>query len=261
MSRYLFTVAYDGRSYEGWQSQPGGNTVQDALERAVAAVLKTPVRIHASGRTDSGVHAEGQTFHLHAPDTCRIPQDRWGLALNAHLPATIRILQTRRVPDDFHARYSAQGKTYIYKICRTPVLPPFLAGLAWHLPLDLDETLLSHALKLFEGTHDYRAFAAKRGNEPHPLPHNFYTRTIHQASVAKTADGILLLTFRGTGFLYRMVRLLVGEAYQIARGKETLDSLRQLLEHPGNRKSTYCAPPDGLYLQQVSYRPSDLETD
>lgn len=260
MPRYLCTVAYDGRPYAGWQSQPGGNTIQDTLEQAIATVLKTPVRIHASGRTDAGVHAEGQTFHLQMPDTCRIPPERWSAALNAHLPATIRILHTRSVPETLHARYDAQGKTYIYKICRTSVLSPFMAGLAWHLPLPLDENLLSQALKLYEGTHDYRAFAARRGNEPHPLPDNFYTRTIHQATMEQTSGGLITITFRGTGFLYRMVRLLVGGAYQIARGKETLDDLRQLLESPGHRKSRYCAPPDGLYLQQVAYRPDDLET-
>ena len=128
MTRIRFTAAYDGRPYLGWQSQPGGRTVQDVLERAFSGLFGTPCRIHGSGRTDAGVHALGQVFHADAPDTHRIPADKWPAALNTRLPRTIRITHAEYVPPGFHARFSATGKTYRYCISRAPILNPFDAA-------------------------------------------------------------------------------------------------------------------------------------
>ena len=253
MPRIRFTTAYDGRPYLGWQSQPGGRTVQDALERAFSALFGSAVRIHGSGRTDAGVHALGQVFHVDAPDTHRIPADKWPTALNTRLPRTIRITHAEYVPPGFHARFSAARKTYRYCISRAPVLSPFDAGLAWHRPLAWSTGILEQAVRLFLGTHDFTAFAALRGNEPRPIPADYFLRTITQAQVVQEGEHVFI-TLTGTGFLYKMVRLMAGAAHEAARGKITLDELARLINYPRpDDKSPFCAPPDGLTLMQVHY--------
>ncbi len=252
MPRYLYTCAYDGAPWLGWQSQRGGNTVQDVLEAAFAAILKAPLRIHAAGRTDAGVHAAAQHFHADVPDGCRMDARAWRAALNAHLPASIRIVAVREVPGDFHARFNATGKEYEYTLCTGDVLPPFLAGRAWHCARAIDEHLLRAALSCYEGTHDYRHFAARRGNEPEVPPADFYVRTIWSATVEREGS-LLRLRFYGNGFMYRMVRLLVGTAVQVATGKLALEALKNMLDSETGETSRYCAPADGLVLARVEY--------
>lgn len=255
MPRILFTCAYDGAPWHGWQSQAGGNTVQDVLEAAFAAVLRVPLRIAASGRTDAGVHAAAQCFHADVPDSCRMTPENWRAALNAHLPASIRILTAAVVPVGFHARFNAIGKVYDYTICTAPVLSPFLAGRAWHRPMGVDAAALQAALCVYEGEHDFRRFAARRGNEPEIPPADFYLRHIYSATVqADEAGQLLRLRFHGNGFMYRMVRMLVGTAYQVAAGKMNSEALANMLADPLGPKTRHCAPPDGLCLQQVIYK-------
>lgn len=254
MPRILFTCAYDGAPYLGWQSQRGGKTVQDTVEAAMAGILHAPLRIAAAGRTDAGVHAAAQRFHADIPETCRMTAQNWRDALNAHLPASIRIMAAQSVPEDFHARFNATGKRYDYLIWRGEVLPPFLAGRAWHLPHAFDAELLAEALHVYVGSHDFRRFAAKRGNEPDPAPADFYLRTIYSAGVEEEQGGAMLrLRFHGNGFMYRMVRLLVGTAHQVSRGRMSLGELAAHLTELDAPKARYCAPADGLYLQEVEY--------
>lgn len=252
MPRLLFTCAYDGLPYCGWQSQRGGASVQDTIEEAAARILREPLRISASGRTDAGVHAHAQCFHADVPDTCRMSPDNWRAALNAHLPASIRILEVQAVDTSFHARFSAVGKEYEYLICTSAVLSPFLHERAWHLPHEFDVDLLEQALRCYEGEHDFRRFAANRGNEPENPPADFYLRTIYSATMQREGD-LLRLRLHGNGFMYRMVRLLVGTAHQVARGRMSLDALRGMLENPHGDKTRYCAPAGGLYLRRVFY--------
>lgn len=253
MPRVLFTCAYDGSSFRGWQSQRGGETVQDTIEAAVSAVSGVPARIAGSGRTDAGVHAHAQCFHLDVPAESRMTPQNWVAALNAHLPAAIRILQAQSVEPDFHARFNAVGKVYEYLICTAPVQSPFLYNRSWHIPHPFDASRLGDALRCYEGTHDFRRFAARRGNEPDDPPADFYMRTIYCASVERAGDDLLRLRFHGNGFMYRMVRLLVGTAHQVARGRMTLPQLRQMLQQPLGEKSRFCAPAAGLYLHRVCY--------
>lgn len=256
MSRILFTCAYDGTSYRGWQSQRGGETIQDTIEAAMARILRAPARIAASGRTDAGVHAHAQVFHSDVPETCRMSPENWVAALNAHLPASIRILEARAVPRDFHARFDAAGKVYEYLICREPVQSPFLAGRAWHVPHAFSEATLEEALQVYVGTHDFRRFAASRGNEPVPPPPGFYERTIYSATLHREGQGMLRLRFHGNGFMYRMVRMLVGTAHQVSRGRMSAADLSDMLVRFDAPKTRYCAPAEGLYLQRVIY-PTD----
>lgn len=254
MPRIRFTVAYDGRPYQGWQSQPGGQTIQDVLEHAFSEIFKSPVvRIHGAGRTDAGVHALGQVFHIDAPDSHRIPAEKWPIAINTRLPQTIRITHAEYVSSDFHARFSALGKTYRYCISCAPILSPFEAGLAWHRSLSCNVDTLKQAVQLFIGTHNFSAFAALRGNEPSPIPSGYFRRTIMQAQVIQEEERVFI-TYTGTGFLYKMVRLMTGAAYEAARGKISLEELSRLIHDPTpHDKSPFCAPADGLTLMQVLY--------
>ncbi len=250
--RLKLTIAYDGRPYNGWQTQACGNTVQDIIVRALEAVAKQPVSLQGSGRTDAGVHALGQTAHFDPPPGLSMNPNNWVPALNCKLPATIRIMACEEVPADFHSRFSATGKIYHYDLCTDPVLPPLKAGLAWHLPRLLDPGALEQTLALLVGRHDFHAFAAYRGNEQ---PDMDWQRTIHRAELETLNDGYRI-TFAGDGFLYKMVRLLTGSAVLAAQGRMAHDHLAALLDQPPGLplgKAPNCAPADGLYLQQVIY--------
>ena len=255
--RIKLTIAYDGRLLEGWQSQPSGNTVQNWLEKAAAETAKEPVRVHGSGRTDAGVHGVAQIAHFDAPDHLTMNPFNWVPALNSKLPSSIRVLAAEEAAPDFHARFSARGKTYHYDICTEPVLSPFRAGLAWHLPRQLDPHLLEDALKTTLGRHSFEAFAAKRGNETEATD---YHRTLTQASLEPNEHG-WRITWTGDGFLYKMVRLLTGGVIQVAQGRLRLDEFVLLLDQPAglpHGKSPLCAPSDGLYLQSVGYPNTSL---
>lgn len=252
MPRYKFTVAYDGSSFSGWQIQKGASSIQEEVEKALAGLSGTSLRIHGSGRTDAGVHALGQVFHADIPDTLNITEDNWPRALNTKLPSSIRILSARLVPDDFHARFSATGKTYEYRLVTNRILMPFDFQRVGHYPQPLDGDTFQEAVRLFSGTHDFRPFAAIRGNEPDPLPKDYYIRTITTAEAIPMDSGFLI-RFTGTGFLYKMVRLMVGSAHAAAVGKTTLDYLRRQIDGPQAPKGRYCASPCGLTLRVVYY--------
>ena len=253
MARYLFTVAYDGSTFSGWQIQKGAPSIQETLETALGTLTGAPPRIHGSGRTDAGVHALGQTFHANIPDTLNISEENWPRALNTKLPSSIRILSARLVPDDFHARFSAVGKTYEYRLVTSRILMPFDFQRAGHYPKPVDAGVLQQAVSLFAGTHDFRAFAAVRGNEPDPIPEDYYIRTLSEATVLPEEHGFRL-RFTGTGFLYKMVRLMVGSAHAAATGKHTLDYLQRQIDAPHSPKGRYCASPYGLTLHTVYYK-------
>lgn len=254
MPRLIFTCAYDGTAWRGWQSQAGGMTLQDVIEDAFAGILRTRIRINASGRTDAGVHAIAQVFHADVPETCRMTPQNWRAALNAHLDGTIRIMEVRPAESDFHARFSAKGKIYEYLISTAPVLSPFMMNRAWHCPHGIDVKKLAEALACYQGEHDFRRFAAKRGNEPEPAPADYYIRHIYSAEVEEAEQGSLLrLRFYGNGFMYRMVRMLTGAAVKVACGKMSIAELQHLLSVPDGPKNRHCAPAEGLYLKQVFY--------
>ena len=250
--RIKVTVAYDGSRFAGWQIQPNADTIQARIEEALALIAKVPVRVHGSGRTDAGVHSIGQVAHFDAPAELTMNPVNWLAALNTKLPATIRVLECDEVPADFHARFSASSKTYTYELSTSPVLSPFQASRAWHLPRQLDPVTLEQALALFEGRHDFKAFSAVRGNEDEETD---YRRTLSESSLRRLPEGYLL-TFTGEGFLYKMVRLLTGAAVQTAQGYFRLDDLASLLDQEPELprgKSPLCAPPDGLSLVEVRY--------
>ena len=249
LERLKLTIAYDGRPFSGWQSQAGGGGVQDALESAFAKVCGEDVRVHGSGRTDAGVHAHGQIAHADVPRGRHEPA-RWLAALNANLPAEVRVLRVARVRggrEGFHARYDARGKRYIYRIWNDGWMHPLELGHAWHMPLPLDIATLRAGAALLIGTHDFGGFAANRGKkEPNT------TRTITRIRVTGRAP-LITLTFEGNGFLYKMVRLLTGTMVRIAQGRAPLSLIGDLFAAKGRTKSQFAAPAEGLYLDRVFY--------
>jgi tRNA pseudouridine38-40 synthase len=244
--RLKLIISYDGRDFAGWQSQKHGNTIQDYLERGFERVCGRRLTVTGSGRTDTGVHALGQCAHVDVP-AARFAAERWLKALNGVLPQTIRILRARFVPNSFHARFSAKGKVYRYRIINGTVRPPLEIGRAWHIPAPLDGGLLKGAAKLFIGRHDFAAFAANRGKEePNTI------RTIEYVHVADRRD-VIEIEFSADGFLYKMVRLIVGSIARCALGKESLQSVEIRLERPLRTSARFVAPAVGLYLVRVRY--------
>jgi tRNA pseudouridine38-40 synthase len=244
--RLRMTLAYDGSRFSGWQSQRGGKTVQDALEAAFRELCGEPrIVVHGAGRTDAGVHATGQAAHADVPDG-RLPIAAWLPALNAHLPAGVRVMRLRKASPDFHARFSARGKIYRYTIWNGPVRPPLLIGRAWHVPSELDGGLLGTACLGFTGRHDFAAFSARSHT-----PAESTVRTVSAIRVRRQGP-LLTLTFRGEGFLYKMVRMLAASAVRCAAGRLDPNEVRRMLEQAGPRTSQV-APAEGLCLVRVIY--------
>jgi tRNA pseudouridine38-40 synthase len=245
-SRLKLTIAYDGGPFSGWQSQPNKNGVQDHLKQAFYRLLSAPTVVHGAGRTDAGVHALGQVAHVDVPSE-KFTLATWVAALNANLPPEIRVMRCQFAARDFHARYSAIGKTYRYRVWNNTIMQPLEIGRCWHLPYHLDRDVLSEAAARFRGSHDFASFSAGRGK-----PDENTIRTIQRIDV-HAAKGLIILDFEGAGFLYRMVRMLVGSIVRVASGKEKTVWIDDLLQHPGIGKSGYTAPAEGLYLLKVKY--------
>ncbi len=255
MPRLKLTLAYDGRPWKGWQSQPGGETVQDQIESAFRDLTGQSVSVQGSGRTDTGVHARGQVAHVDVPDTMQLAPDAWVRAINVRLPHSIRLLSVVDAPPEFHARFSAIGKTYEYRIWRPDVMSPFEDGRAWHLFGALNTSVLRDGAAHYCGTHNFARLSANRGDmseDERRENAEGLTRTITRADVHDEGD-ILRLFFEGDGFMYKMVRMMVGSLIHVARGREPLSWLRDLIENPAGEKTKHTAPADGLYLVRVAY--------
>lgn len=253
--RLRLTLAYDGRPWRGWQSQRGGLTIQDQVEGALGKLAGGRVAVHGSGRTDAGVHARGQVAHIEVAGGFSLRGETLVRAINSHLPASIRVLRCEDAPPGFHARFDATGKVYEYRIWRGDVLSPFEVGLAWHVFGALDIGRVREGARLFLGRHNFARLSAARGDiseEDRRENAGGLTRTIRRAEVLEEGD-LLRLEFEGDGFLYKMVRLMVGSLVHAARGRASMEWVRELVEEPGGEKSSHCAPADGLYLVRVLY--------
>jgi tRNA pseudouridine38-40 synthase len=244
--RLKMIVAYDGKGFAGWQSQSHRNTIQDHIERALERIGGKPVRVHGAGRTDAGVHALALCAHVDLIDD-HLSAPNWIHALNALLPPAIRVLRCHYVSKDFHARLSAKGKIYRYRIWSGPVLPPFEYGRAWHVESPLDLELLKAAAKYFVGTHNFAGFAANRGKREKST-----IRTIYSVRVRRNGPCITL-DFDGNGFLYKMIRLIVGSLVKCALGKLRVEDLTNRLVSAQADTPRLAAPAEGLFLVRVRY--------
>lgn len=239
------TVSYDGGNYGGYQLQENRETIQQMLEMALEKIVKQPTRIYASGRTDAGVHAKGQVFHFRTKT--RIPEDRWPLAFNALLPEDIVVLRSQYVPDSFHSRFSAVEKVYRYCIWNQRAADVFFRHYSWHIPYHLNLDAMREAAGYFIGEHDFTSFCSIRSTVENKIRH------VYEVSIHEEEPGRIWLTFRGKGFLYNMVRIMVGTLVDVGSGKRKPDSIIDILEAKNRDRASKTAPAQGLFLWEVKY--------
>lgn len=242
--RWKCLCAYDGTAFDGWQSQPGGNAIQDVIERRLREILKAEIRIHGSGRTDAGVHALAQVFHFdavwpHGPAKLRA-------ALQAGLPRSIQLKSIRPAPADFHARFSAKGKIYRYDLFLGEA-DPFTAPWCWSFGRELDWDAITAAATFLRGRHDFKAFAAESGTEREST-----VRDLRRLEIIRRGRRARLV-FEADGFLYKMVRSLTGALVNVGLGKLSPRDLAALLKSARRTPQVPTAPPQGLFLVKVIY--------
>lgn len=242
MRTILLTLEYRGAGYVGWQVQPNGVSVQEVVETALAELVGETVRIHSSGRTDAGVHARCMLAHFRTES--HLPLKAFRDGLNSLLPNDVAVRAAREMPEGFHARYDARGKWYRYTLYRGRVRSPLHAETAWHLRGSLDIPAMRRAADLLVGKHDFQAFRSSSCAAK--------TTTREIFSIEFVEDGELLhLDFRGSGFLKKMIRMLVGTLVQVGQGKRPLSDVPKLLNGDPGLRSGPTAPAHGLCLMEV----------
>lgn len=238
-------LAYDGSNYHGWQRQTNALTLQEVLETAIGRMLREPVTLIASGRTDAGVHALNQVCNFRTSTLLDPATIRKGL--NALLPADIRILHAAEAPLSFNARYSARKKLYRYHIVNREVPDVFRRRTAWHIPRPLDTARMARCLALIEGTHDFSSFRAAGSSNRNPV------RTILRADLQADAPGLVRIELEADGFLRHMVRNVVGTVVRAGVGKISLEDFASVLRARDRRCAGATAPAHGLFLVAVFY--------
>jgi tRNA pseudouridine38-40 synthase len=245
LPRWKCLVAYEGTAFSGWQAQPDKNAVQDHIERRLAELLQTEVRIHGSGRTDAGVHARGQVFHFDG--AWRHGAERLLAALRGGLPPVIQVRTAEVVAPEFHARFSAVGKIYHYHLVHGEWADPFAHSTTWSVPRRLDVAAMRAAAAALRGRHDFRAFSAFGGEERENT-----VRTLARLDLIE--DGARLrVEAEAEGFLYKMVRSLVGALVYAGQGKLSPERIAALLAARERTAAVETAPPQGLFLMRVHY--------
>jgi len=242
--RWKCTCAYDGTHFDGWQSQTGGQAVQDVLERRLAEIFKRDVRVHGSGRTDAGVHAREQVFHFDAE--WRHGPEKLLAALRVELPPAIQVRSVRAVSGEFHARFSATGKRYDYFV-HLGDADPFVRPYCWAVFRPLDLAAMRAAAEVLTGRHDFRAFTAVNGPEKEDT-----VRELRRLDVMQRGRQVRI-TAEANGFMYKMVRSLAGVLVAVGEGKLTAAQVREILAGRKRIPAVQTAPPQGLFLTKVFY--------
>ena len=241
----LLKLAYDGTRYHGWQIQENAVTVQQVFQEALCKVTGRQEDLKACSRTDTGVHA--REFCVSLKTESPIPEERLVAALNHYLPQDMAVRSCQRVGEDFHARYSCKGKEYCYEIWNHPVREPFLAGRALHYWYPIDETLLDQAARHYLGSHDFSSFCTLDKRERGDL-----TRRVFTSRVERRGD-LVVFTVGADGFLYNMVRIMVGTLLRVQQGKFSPEDIPGILEAKDRKAAGPTAPACGLYLNRVFY--------
>lgn len=237
-------LEYDGAGFFGWQSQPGGNTVQDVLELALSTVAGMPVSVVCAGRTDAGVHATAQVVHFDV--AVERPTTAWLRGTNAHLPPAVAVRWAVSVSDDFHARFAARARSYRYILLNRPERPGLMAGkVGWcHRPLDV--AAMQAATVCLIGEHDFSSFRAAGCQSRTPV------KTLYRFDIARQGD-LLIFDCCANAFLHHMVRNLIGALVYVGMGRETPAGIATLLAARDRRLGAPTYAPDGLYLTGVDY--------
>ncbi|HOF57994.1 MAG TPA: tRNA pseudouridine(38-40) synthase TruA [Syntrophorhabdaceae bacterium] len=244
MRNIVLVVSYDGTAYHGWQCQPGLATIQQTLQEKIEKIVNHKVKIYGGARTDSGVHAFGQTLNFLTTSAIGLTGLERGL--NSQLPPDIRIRYAREEDDLFHARYSAKSKIYIYTIMNVQYNSPFYERYVWHIPYRLNDASMNAAVKNIIGVHDYSAF--KKKDEIYQTA----VREILKAGVKRRGNFIYVLV-EATGFLRYMVRNIVGTLMLVGSNKLTVEDFKRILESKDREKAGPTAPARGLFLREIKY--------
>jgi pseudouridylate synthase I len=244
MPRIALGLAYDGGPWQGWQTQPHRRTVQDTLEAALARFVGQPVATVCAGRTDTGVHAAMQVVHLDAPVQRR--EISWVRGVNAHLPPSIAVRWVREVPDDFHARFSARWRSYVYLLRNEPVRHPLWAGKAGWCFQPLDVQAMRQAARSLLGEHDFSSFRSAECQAAQPV------RTLHRLDIERDGD-LLVFYLQANAFLHHMVRNIVGSLVYVGQGRRPVEWMAELLRLRDRRLAAPTFQADGLYLAAIGY--------
>ncbi|HLW83839.1 MAG TPA: tRNA pseudouridine(38-40) synthase TruA [Candidatus Sulfotelmatobacter sp.] len=250
MRNLKLILSYDGSEFSGWQVQPDVATVQGTLASAIGRVTGEKVLPQGSGRTDARVHALAQVATFVTRSS--VPSANFVKALNDVLPAAIRVREVAEAPPEFHARHSAQAKTYRYRIFRGSICPPFLARYVWHFPYPLDEGAMGQAARLVEGEHDFTSFAAV---DPERCRDGEVVSNVRRifSSNWERGEEELSYTVRGSGFLHHMVRNLVGTFIRVGKKTLAVEDVTRILQARHRAAAGATAPASGLYLVNVEY--------
>ena len=246
MQRWKLIIEYDGRPFSGWQRQDNGRSVQQSLEEAVQRLSGETVRVHASGRTDAGVHALGQVVHFDLEKPFLADKIRDGL--NFHLrPNPVAVLSVEPVSEEFHARLTSTGRSYVYRILNRRAPPTLDAGRVWHVQRPLDAAAMHAAAQVLVGRHDFSSFRASICQAKSPL------KTLDRLDVERVGDEVRIHA-AARSFLHHQVRNMVGTLELVGAGKWSVADVRAALEACDRRRSGPTAPPDGLYFVEARYR-------
>lgn len=244
MKRLLLTIQYDGSAYHGWQVQSNAVTVQEMLQNAVEKLFGERLDVKGCSRTDSGVHANMYCVSL---DTdMPIGESSVVMALNTYLPRDIAVMQCREVPYDFHPRYACKSKEYIYKLYNGKIRNPFLENYAYHYRYDIDAEYLNREAQAFVGTFDYSGFCSVKSDVEDTV------RTVKSFNVWRDGD-MVYFKVEADGFLYNMVRIMVGTLLFVSEGKIKKGELTDVIRSKVRQRAGKTAPPQGLYLNKVNY--------
>ena len=238
---------YDGTNYSGWQTQPNATSIQQIIQETIQLIIHEKVSVIGSGRTDAGVHALDQVAHIKTEQSLDLA--RFLRSVNGILPKDIRLTKALLAPTGFHAQMSAVSKEYHYVLCLGPIVPPFERAYCLHIPFEIDLDLLREAAHCFVGTHDFTSFANKAfegAASKNPV------RTIHRIDIVPWQYGIRL-EFEGSGFLYKMVRNIVGMLLAVSSGKRMVKEIPLLFEAKDRRLAPMGAKASGLFLVSVRY--------
>jgi len=239
-------IAYDGTAYGGWQRQSHDSSVQQKIEEAVAKICGKKITVFGASRTDAGVHALRQSASLSVPAGRMTPAD-WLRAINAHLPRDIRVVRASRVTPKFHAQFDARSKIYEYRIWNGRIFPPFEVNRSWHVPVALDIAAMRRGSRMLIGKHDFSSFASASRD-----PRKTNVRTIKTTSIKKIGSEVTV-RIEGDGFLYKMVRGIVGTLADVGKGRIPAPEVKKVLAARDRRKAGQNAPACGLYLVRVKY--------
>jgi len=245
MRNIKITIAYDGTRYYGWQIQRETPTVQQVLRDTISMVLNRPVSVHGSGRTDAGVHALGQVANFRTDNPMDVEALR--TALNRLIPADIVIRDIAEADFSFHARVSAQSRTYWYLIWNCPQRSAFLQRYAWHIPLPLDIAAMKQAAACLTGMHDFASFQGADKENGHAV------RDVTSVHFKKTREHLMIFSITGSAFVKHMVRNIVGTLVDVGKGKLSPDDFRTILQQKDRTLAGMTAPPQGLFLKKVRY--------